>query len=566
MARNHANPFAIQPSRRNVGGGLGGHYEAVDQDFEAQDVLRGANNNPNATNKSAKSNRSSRNNYQRDQHSDEDEVDSNDYNSSDDDNEDYASLQRRRRKYMNTNIGDLYRNNSSRNNNDNSSSLSFNLILFCLIAFIAVFGLGYYGLSKREQRQNHAKELHEQEEVERLKEKYGLVELDKNEEDIVQQTNQVESVPAVGNADVQSNQNQNAVSTSSKPAKSHHPENFDPFHLHKQQQQINSHTNDWFGAPFVVSPPQIPSFIDNGVENANGKSSSGFSGSRLGYFQYPTIVNSTLVFSSEGDLYLTRVPTTTNNTDSATSSTSMPAMKLTTTVGNAIHPKLNPKYPHLLAYSATYSGVREVYLMDLRGITNDGGMSIRGVPGSPGGPALRLTYTTGGINSVVGWDEDGTSILYSAWGDQVGMWDVRLYRLRLSSSGGIAREDVTKQNINGGDEAPPSKGGEGDTGGKDFSIEDAKSYVDQVIPPNDTEHTLDDGDKPNNTSSADAINKTETTSHDKKKHKKTKDTNANDDKQRKFSTRAGTTASTCSKITVISITTWSCWIDHSSHH
>ena len=74
-----------------------------------------------------------------------------------------------------TNIGDLYRNDSSRNN-DNSSALSFNLILLCLIAFIAIFGLGYYGLGKREQRQHRENELREQEEVERLKEKYGLVE------------------------------------------------------------------------------------------------------------------------------------------------------------------------------------------------------------------------------------------------------------------------------------------------------------------------------------------------------------------------------------------------------
>lgn len=103
---------------------MGSHYEEVDQDFKAEDV--------------------------------DDEQ--------------------RRRKYMNTNIGDLYRINNSRHNNN--SSLSFNLILLCLLGFLMVFGLGYYVLGKHEQRTVLANEVGEQKELERLKVKYGLVERD----------------------------------------------------------------------------------------------------------------------------------------------------------------------------------------------------------------------------------------------------------------------------------------------------------------------------------------------------------------------------------------------------
>lgn len=182
--------------------------------------------------------------------------------------------------------------------------------------------------------------------------------------------------------------------------------------------------NDWTGAPFLVSPPKLP-IIDTNAMNGDGSATDSYG--RLGYFQYPTILNKTIVFSSEGDLYLTRLNDDINSKDI------MPAMKLTTTIGNAIHPKLNPKYPHLLAYSATYTGVREVYLMDLRGVAGVSHM-VTGAPGTPGGPALRLTYTPGGIISVVGWDEEGMSILYSAHSmDSNALPDIRLFRLWLSS-------------------------------------------------------------------------------------------------------------------------------------
>jgi len=219
------------------------------------------------------------------------------------------------------------------------------------------------------------------------------------------------------------------------------PRNFDPFQLQKQQSpqllQLQpkkiKEENVWPGAPFVVSPPQLPGATANGDEDDSssiGKGNiSGSSNRRLGYIQNPTIVNGTIVFSTEGDLYLTRLPENKNDNDIPI----MTAMKLTTTVGNALHPKLNPKHPHLLVYSATYSGTREVYLMDLRPVTTLTANTVLGAPGTPGGPALRLTYTPGGVLSVVGWDADGSSILYSGHSRDVrALPDVRLFRLRLS--------------------------------------------------------------------------------------------------------------------------------------
>ena len=67
-----------------------------------------------------------------------------------------------------------------------------------------------------------------------------------------------------------------------------------------------------------------------------------------------------------------------------------------------------------------------------------------GAPSTPGGPALRLIYTTGGIGSVVGWDADGSSIFYSAMSKDVGsLPDVRLFILRFSwGDSGNAVESV----------------------------------------------------------------------------------------------------------------------------
>ena len=278
------------------------------------------------------------------------------------------------------------------------------------------------------------------------------------------------------------------------------PGAFDPFSIHANKVKDQ---NDWLGAPFVVSPPRL-SAASAGVANDDNDNTNGM-GSRMGYFQYPTMVNRTLVFSTEGDLYLTRLPDNTKQSNMAP----MPAMKLTTTVGNALHPKLNPEYPHLLVYSATYSGTREVYLMDLRPTTSSASDVRQGAPGTPGGPALRLTYTPGGIRSVVGWDEDGASILYSAMSrDASSLPDMRLFRLRLSWGGPPENESEPNTSMKDKEESaskspqaneatdtitddaePQASADEldDDDGDNtdDFTIAEAQSYVDKIAPADD---------------------------------------------------------------------------------
>ena len=269
------------------------------------------------------------------------------------------------------------------------------------------------------------------------------------------------------------------------------PKMFDPLHIKKN--------NDWEGAPFVVSPPRIPVVVDDDDKNDDASNNINdvlMNGRRLGYIQNPTVVNGTIVFSTEGDLYLTRYLPSNNNKQQNVMivESSMTAMKLTTTIGNALHPKLNPKYPYLLVYSATYSGTREVYLMDLRSSTTNvgkNGVGILGSPGTPGGPALRLTYTPGGILSVVGWTDDGTSILYSSMSvSSKSLPDVRLFRLRLSWGGGGGGSSSEKKNDDDvGDvkvkivkeaKAEEEKEMVEDEKDDEYTIEEAQSYVDEL--------------------------------------------------------------------------------------
>ena len=141
----------------------------------------------------------------------------------------------------------------------------------------------------------------------------------------------------------------------------------------------------------------------------------------MGYLQHPSAVNNTLVFCAEGDLYVTSTREWIEKQVTTSDAHGFGAMKLTTTDGNVLDPKINPVYPHVVAFTATYSGRREVYLMDLRG---------------PRTPSLRLTYwdSGGGVSGLVGWTPDGTGLLIRSRSKAISMPDNRLYKLKLKSS------------------------------------------------------------------------------------------------------------------------------------
>lgn len=134
-----------------------------------------------------------------------------------------------------------------------------------------------------------------------------------------------------------------------------------------------------------------------------------------GYITQPDVANRLVVFVSEGDLYVTQYTR-------KTMSEAHPAVKLTTTVGNVKSPRLHPHAP-LVAFTATYEGVREVYLQDLRKPT-----------------AVRLTFWDHnyGVSRVVGWQDDKT-LLIAAYHTAVALPDIRLFALTL------AQEDLAQQ-------------------------------------------------------------------------------------------------------------------------
>lgn len=172
---------------------------------------------------------------------------------------------------------------------------------------------------------------------------------------------------------------------------------YDPDAALQHYNPFNFTQGDWFGS-VAVPPPQ---------------GNAGQANSRLGYLSQPNIVGPHLVFVTEGDLYYTQY--------SATKRTA--AFKLTTTVGNVRSPTLNPDFPYFVAYTATYTGHREVYVMDMR--------PVKGYTQA----AIRLTYwdTSHGVTSIVGWKDKGKTLVFSAQSREVGLPDTRLYEISLES-------------------------------------------------------------------------------------------------------------------------------------
>ena len=213
------------------------------------------------------------------------------------------------------------------------------------------------------------------------------------------------------------------VNPSSSTSSNEHPVKYNPnasLLLH-QQDPFQWKDTSWYGSVFVDPPhPSLLTHPFSGSDTNTDEIQS--TNENVGYIQFPDIYNNTIVFCSEGDVYLTTVPTLDdeNIKSSSSSLTPMPAMRLTSTVGNVLTPKLNPKYPYLLAFTATYTGHREAYLMDLR-------------YNHRSNPSMRLTYmdSEAGVIRIVGWEDDGESLVISAYSMDVSLPDVRLFKIGI---------------------------------------------------------------------------------------------------------------------------------------
>ena len=107
---------------------------------------------------------------------------------------------------------------------------------------------------------------------------------------------------------------------------------------------------------------------------------AGWAQSKSGYYRYPAIHGSQVVFTSEGDLWVVGIE-------------GGPARRLTCHPGEEAHAAFSPD-GMTIAYSADYEGPTEVYTTPAEG----------GLP-------IRRTFD-GGVAIVAGWTLDG-KILYS---------------------------------------------------------------------------------------------------------------------------------------------------------
>ncbi len=192
-------------------------------------------------------------------------------------------------------------------------------------------------------------------------------------------------------------------------------------------EQDTFHISDanWYGG--VFSDPPHPSISSQLLDLHHEEE---LLDDNIGYMQYPYVFNNTIVFCSEGDVYLTTID------EDKIMNKAMPAMRLTSTVGNVNSPTINPHYPYLIAFTATYSGHREVYLMDLR-------------PEYRSRPSMRLTYMDSnyGVLSISGWEDDGTTLVVSSYNMEVAMEDVRLYKIGVLHAKSNTRIDGNDDNI-----------------------------------------------------------------------------------------------------------------------
>ena len=223
-----------------------------------------------------------------------------------------------------------------------------------------------------------------------------------------------------------------ATAGGSSTGSNSHLYHYDPDAALKLQEAFHVSDKSWYGGVFSDPPhPAIPSELLH--HHGDGDNDDVFN-DNVGYMQNPNVYNNTIVFCSEGDVYLTSIPerTTATGTGTDSSKRALPAMRLTSTVGNVNTPTINPKYPYLIAFTATYTGHREVYLMDLRSNHRSR-------------PSMRLTYMDSeyGVLSVVGWEDEGTTLVVSTFNMEVAMEDQRLYKI------GVVQKHFNNTKTNG---------------------------------------------------------------------------------------------------------------------
>ena len=174
----------------------------------------------------------------------------------------------------------------------------------------------------------------------------------------------------------------------------------------------------WYGGVFVPQP--FVGFWQSDHENEDDNVIGGLNSDNIGYIQYPNVHNNTLVFCTEGDVFLSSISDILTNADDVISKDDIiiPAMRLTATEGNANTPHINPHYPYLVAFTATYSGKREAYLIDLR-------------PQYRSQPSMRLTYMDSSISGIVGWENEGETLVVRAYSMDISLVDERLYKIGI---------------------------------------------------------------------------------------------------------------------------------------
>ncbi len=124
---------------------------------------------------------------------------------------------------------------------------------------------------------------------------------------------------------------------------------------------------------------------------------------QLGYYRHPTIHDDTIAFVAEDDLW-------------AVSTSGGTAARITANPGRQSHPRLSP------------DGSRIAY------VSLDEGRSEVHVVGVDGGSGRRLTHLGASVIAVVGWDPDGSSVLFASDHAQAFPGWVHLYRVGLDGS------------------------------------------------------------------------------------------------------------------------------------